>query len=595
MLLIADKLRALKVAIYIRVSTHYQIDKDSLQVQRRELIAYAQMVLGIQDYVIFEDPGYSAKNTDRPDYQKMMDRLRTGEFSHLLVWKIARISRNLLDFANMYQELKNLGVTFVSKNEQFDTSSAIGEAMLKIILIFAELERNITSERVTAVMLSRAENGQWNGGRIPYGYDFDKKEKVFSLNPIENKIYNLILDLYEQYQSVLYVTRYLNDQGFRTRSGKEWTTTAVYKILTNVFYTGDYLYNVHKGGKGTDKRSDAEWVRIEAHHVASVSYERFDRIQFILKRNKRGGVPEGETYIKKNIHVFGGLISCGKCGSNMSATLDRRRADGWRPSIYGCSKRRHNDTKCRNKYISDIILGPFVFNYIANIIRSKESVNAKTGLDTLEKKLLRGSVFYDVESIGAEGLGQLLDLMQAGSTGIEYRPPRVLEKSAAPISEREVLQTRKRKHEIALNRLKTLYLYGDSEMAEKDFIVEQKRIMDQINEIDEALRSMKDEDDGPLADDEFIEKASYFIMVQKLLDDRTVDYKKYIRRIDPMVPRAFLRSVISKITVEDDRLTSPETPVFQAFPGFLSVLSALYTINIASPKEKNRYFSRTAS
>ena len=558
MLLVADKLRTLKVAIYIRVSTHYQIDKDSLQVQRRELIAYAQMVLGIQDFVIFEDPGYSAKNTDRPDYQKMMDRLRTGEFSHLLVWKIDRISRNLLDFANMYQELKNLGVTFVSKNEQFDTSSAIGEAMLKIILIFAELERNITSERVTAVMLSRAENGQWNGGRIPYGYDFDKKEKVFSLNPIENKIYNLILDLYEQYQSVLYVTRYLNDQGFRTRSGKEWTTTAVYKILTNVFYTGDYLYNVHKGGKGTDKRSDAEWVRIEAHHVASVSYERFDRIQFILKRNKRGGVPEGETYIKKNIHVFGGLVSCGKCGSNMSATLDRRRADGWRPSIYGCSKRRHNDTKCRNKYISDIILGPFVFNYIANIIRSKDAVNAKTGLDALEKKLLRGSVFYDVESIGAEGLGQLLDLMQAGSTGIEYRPPRVLEKSAASISEREVLQTRKRKHEIALNRLKTLYLYGDSEMAEKDFIIEQKRIMDQINEIDEALHSMKDEDDGPLADDEFIEKASYFIMVQKLLDDRTVDYEKYIRRIDPMVPRAFLRSVISKITVEDGRVASIE-------------------------------------
>lgn len=558
MLLVADKLRALKVAIYIRVSTHYQIDKDSLQVQRRELIAYAQMVLGIQDFVIFEDPGYSAKNTDRPDYQKMMDRLRTGEFSHLLVWKIDRISRNLLDFANMYQELKNLGVTFVSKNEQFDTSSAIGEAMLKIILIFAELERNITSERVTAVMLSRAENGQWNGGRIPYGYDFDKKEKVFSLNSIENKIYNLILDLYEQYQSVLYVTRYLNDQGFRTRSGKEWTTTAVYKILTNVFYTGDYLYNVHKGGKGTDKRSDAEWVRIEAHHVASVSYERFDRIQFILKRNKRGGVPEGETYIKKNIHVFGGLISCGKCGSNMSATLDRRRADGWRPSIYGCSKRRHNDTKCRNKYISDIILGPFVFNYIANIIRSKEAVNAKTGLDALEKKLLRGSVFYDVESIGAEGLGQLLDLMQVGSTGIEYRPPRVLEKSAASISEREVLQTRKRKHEIALNRLKTLYLYGDSEMAEKDFIIEQKRIMDQINEIDEALHSMKDEDDGPLADGEFIEKASYFIMVQKLLDDRTVDYEKYIRRIDPMVPRAFLRSVISKITVEDGRVASIE-------------------------------------
>ena len=133
---ISDAISTQKVAIYIRVSTAMQIDKDSLQVQKRELTAYSEMVLGIKDYVIFEDPGYSAKNTDRPDYQRMMERLRTGEFSHLLVWKIDRISRNLLDFAQMYAELKRLGVAFVSKNEQFDTSSAIGEAMLKIILVF---------------------------------------------------------------------------------------------------------------------------------------------------------------------------------------------------------------------------------------------------------------------------------------------------------------------------------------------------------------------------------------------------------------------------------------------------------------------------
>lgn len=175
---LSEEAQPQKVAIYIRVSTHWQIDKDSLQVQRRELIVYAEMVLGIKDYVIFEDPGYSAKNTDRPDYQNMMARLRSGEFTHLLVWKIDRISRNLLDFASMYAELKSLGITFVSKNEQFDTSTAIGEAMLKIILVFAELERQMTAERVTAVMISRANNGQWNGGRIPYVYDYNKDSKT---------------------------------------------------------------------------------------------------------------------------------------------------------------------------------------------------------------------------------------------------------------------------------------------------------------------------------------------------------------------------------------------------------------------------------
>lgn len=190
---ISKKITAPKAAIYIRVSTHWQVDKDSLQVQRRELIAYCQLVLSIKDYVIFEDAGYSAKNTDRPDFQKMMTQIRSGEFSHVLVWKIDRVSRNLLDFASMYAELQNLGVIFISKNEQFDTSTAIGEAMLKIILVFAELERNMTSERVTAVMLSRANNGQWNGGRVPYGYAHQKGSGSFSIDDTEGEVVKRIL------------------------------------------------------------------------------------------------------------------------------------------------------------------------------------------------------------------------------------------------------------------------------------------------------------------------------------------------------------------------------------------------------------------
>ena len=108
-----------KVAIYIRVSTVYQVDRDSLPMQRSDLIAYCKLILETENYEIFEDAGYSGKNVDRPAFQEMMKRVRDGEFTHILVWKIDRISRNLLDFANMYQELKTLGVTFVSKNEQF--------------------------------------------------------------------------------------------------------------------------------------------------------------------------------------------------------------------------------------------------------------------------------------------------------------------------------------------------------------------------------------------------------------------------------------------------------------------------------------------
>ena len=97
--LMSDTFR--RVAIYIRVSTNHQVDKDSLPLQREELINYCKYVLGIEDFEIFEDAGLSAKNTDRPGYQKMMKLVRAGLFTHVLVWKLDRISRNLLDFAYM--------------------------------------------------------------------------------------------------------------------------------------------------------------------------------------------------------------------------------------------------------------------------------------------------------------------------------------------------------------------------------------------------------------------------------------------------------------------------------------------------------------
>ena len=162
-----------KAALYVRVSTRYQVDKDSLPFQRKKLKEYCKF-LGIEDFVIFEDDGYSAKNTDRPHFQEMMSRVRDGEFSHLIVWKVDRVSRNLLDFAAMYQELKDHKVTFISMNEQFDTSTAIGEAMLKIILIFAELERtcnrNHAGSRGTGLVERRTYAGRLSlepGNQIP--------------------------------------------------------------------------------------------------------------------------------------------------------------------------------------------------------------------------------------------------------------------------------------------------------------------------------------------------------------------------------------------------------------------------------------------
>ena len=221
----------------------------------------------------------------------MLERIRAGEFSHLLVWKLDRISRNLLDFAAMYDELKRLGVIFVSKNEQFDTGSAMGEAMLKIILVFAELERKVTSERVTSVMYSRAASGSWNGGKIPYGYDYDKATKTFRINSLEAVIVKMMYDLYEEKHSLLAVAKTLNDRGISSRSGKPWNPTTVSIILKNPFYTGAYRYNYREEGVRQRVKDESDWIIVENHHPAIIETERWQNICEVLSSQNRTFLP----------------------------------------------------------------------------------------------------------------------------------------------------------------------------------------------------------------------------------------------------------------------------------------------------------------
>lgn len=551
-----------KAALYVRVSTNMQIDKDSLPLQKSDLANYAKYALDIPEYEIFEDAGYSAKNTDRPRYQQMMARLRTGEFSHLIVWKIDRISRNLLDFAAMYEELKRLGVVFVSKNEQFDTSTAIGEAMLKIILIFAELERKMTSERVTAVMVSRANNGQWNGGRIPFGYAYDKVTKIFSINEKEAATVRAIYDKYEETHSLLQTCKFLNENGLSTRSGIPWNPTTARTMLSNPFYIGNYLYNKHDLSKTnyrlkTNRRPESEWILVEDHHVPIVDRERWESVNDQLKANRRSNKDGPRTYTRVNTHIFAGLLICGKCGSQMCATIDRERDDGYRPSIYLCSRhRRFND--CPNKYISDIVVGPFILNYVANIIKAQNNFGATTSLETFEKKLLRGDVFSGVVGIDKTGLQEMYDMLRAGKFGTDIYEPKSVTIDDAEVNERDLLLTEKRKKERALARLKTLYLYNDSDMPETEYFIERKAITNDLEQIDARLEEIEKNASASfsISDEDFISKASYFIMSQQLLTKRYVNFDTMIRKIDTKIIKDFVNSVIKKIVILDGKIIS---------------------------------------
>ena len=379
--------RQTKVAIYLRVSTSYQVDKDSLPMQRKDLIAYCSLILGTDNYEIFEDAGYSGKNTDRPAFQNMMHKIRNGEFTHVLVWKIDRISRNLLDFAEMYEELQSLRVTFISKNEQFDTSTAIGEAMLKIILVFAELERNMTSERVTATMISRANNGLWNGGRIPFGYDYDPDSMTFSIREDEASVCRMLKDDYIKNRSLTRTARMLNTSGHLTRAGAEWTPATVWIIASSPFYAGIYRYNRYKGTEHRTVNPEDEWVMIPNHHPAIFTLEEHEKMLSILEENSRQKNSVGKQCKRTNIHIFSGIVFCGKCGNKLTATPGRKHADGYRTSIYSCPMKRKSN-ECDNPSVNDLIIGEFVINYILNMLNAKKTFSKIHTPEELEGRLL---------------------------------------------------------------------------------------------------------------------------------------------------------------------------------------------------------------
>lgn len=545
-----------KAALYVRVSTRYQVDKDSLPFQRKKLKEYCKL-MGIDDFQIFEDDGYSAKNTDRPRFQEMMNRVRMGEFSHIIVWKVDRISRNLLDFAAMYEELKDHRVTFISMNEQFDTSTAIGEAMLKIILIFAELERNMTSERVTGIMLDRAENGLWNGARMPIGFRWNDETKYPEPDPEEVKIVQFIFDEYERTRSALQVTRYLNNNHVKSKRGGMWSSKLVHDIIRNPFYIGTYRYNLRESGRGALKPEN-EWIIKEDNHPAIISKEQFERCNKIMDEN---GTSRDVSEIREtvHIHIFAGKLFCSLCGSGMVATKDRIRESGFRPSNYRCG-RRAKMLDCQNKKIvSDLYIGPFIFNYVANLARVQKDFKSKKidSLEKLEAALLKGDEFQGAR-LSERSLQATFSALAYNIGKGAYMPDLGLPEGEGDISiteRRSVLEKEREKCRNAISRLTELYLYDPEALTKEEFSKKKKELTKKIRDIDGQIDEITNAGEGSgLADLSFIKKASAFLVAQRIVSKKHIDYIQMCLDLDNEILKDFIDQVIDQIVALDGRV-----------------------------------------
>lgn len=547
--------RAQKAAIYCRVSTLHQVDKDSLPMQRQDMINYAKYVLGIEDYEVFEDAGYSGKNTDRPAFQEMMERIERGEFSHVLVWKIDRISRNLLDFATMYARCKKLGVTFVSKNEQFDTSTAMGEAMLKIILVFAELERNMTSERVSSTMNARAAEGKWNGGRVPFAYRYDRETDSFSIRNDEAKVALELKDTYLRTHSLTYTARLLNEAGRRTRRGYAWTPATVAIILRSPFYRGTYRYNYRDESETTFSfKGRNEWIMCAKHHPPLFSEADCRQIDFWLTKNRR---QHGKaTHVqRKLVHVFAGLIRCGFCGSNYIASIDRVRASGYQPSMYNCGGRRQKGM-CKNRYVTDIRIGGFIFNYISNVIRLRDAFRPQWSKARIQRFLLHGDDFCGA-SLSDDTLRRVrAALLGSRLSTAEYQPADEQHDDSPTQTHKANLQAELEKNRRALSRLMHLFLYAEDEMPQADFLREKKHLQDTIARLQAELEKARQSSvfASSLTDEEFLDKAAR-LLFQSAMVRGGIDFPGLAMRVGNLELKNFVNAVIGQIIVLDGRVT----------------------------------------
>ena len=224
-------------AIYARQS----VDRaDSISIESQ--IEFCRYELKGEPYKVYADRGYSGKNTDRPAFGEMMRDMENGTIRRVVVYKLDRISRSILDFSRMMERFEANRVEFVSTTEKFDTSSPMGRAMLNICIVFAQLERETIQKRVADAYYSRSQKSLYMGGRVPYGFRLSPttvdgvRTSMYAVNEEEAKQVRLIYELYAKPEcSCGDIARCLQANGM-LKNGKPWVRTRLAEILRNPVY-----------------------------------------------------------------------------------------------------------------------------------------------------------------------------------------------------------------------------------------------------------------------------------------------------------------------------------------------------------------------
>ncbi|MBU2540677.1 MAG: recombinase family protein [Candidatus Omnitrophica bacterium] len=301
-------------AIYTRKSVSDGLERDftTLDAQRESCESYiaSQKNEGwVASPEYYDDGGFTGANTDRPALQRLLTDIKANKINCVVVYKVDRLSRSLLDFAELLSVFEKHGATFVSVTQHFNTQNSMGRLTLNILLSFAQFEREIISERTRDKMGAAKRKGKWIGGRPSLGYSIDKKKHKLVINPKEAKLIRKIFNLYIEKRSLLSVTISMNDLGYTTKQhtsekgrkfgGIQFTSNGIQLILRNVLYAGKVSYQAEL---------------YPGEHEAIISKETFQKAQSILAENRPDWKMTKKT---KHVGLLTGLLRCKACNCAM--------------------------------------------------------------------------------------------------------------------------------------------------------------------------------------------------------------------------------------------------------------------------------------
>lgn len=380
--------RKLRCAIYTRKSSEEGLDMEfnSLDAQRDACSAYiaSQRSEGwVELAEHYDDGGISGATLERPGLKRLLADIEERRVDVVVVYKIDRLSRALMDFAKLIDVFDRNDVTFVSVTQAFNTTTSMGRLTLNILLSFAQFEREVIGERIRDKFAASRKRGMWMGGYVPLGYAV--KDRKLVINKPEAAIVRMIFERFVEVGSATAVARALAAEGVRTRKGRFIDKGFLYKLLNNRVYVGDA---VHKG------------IAYPGEHEAIVTRALWDKVHAILRESPR--VRAGRTRAATPA-LLKGLIF-GPTGCAMTPTHTRKGDKLYRYYVSQSVLKRGADA-CPAGRVPAAEIEAAVVNQLRGLLRAPEVIvgtwrSARPEIDGLTEAEVREAL---------EGLDPLWD------------------------------------------------------------------------------------------------------------------------------------------------------------------------------------------